>query len=84
MNTRDDVHTLLSAKPKRIGHATFLDEEAQKVVLEHKICMEVCLTSNLLCKTVSTLGDHHINFWLNRDVPIVICVCPTCKNPRLF
>jgi adenosine deaminase len=83
MNTKDDVHTLLSAKPRRLGHATFLDEEAQKIILEHKIGIEMCLTSNLLCKTVKTLEDHHINFWLNHDVPIAICVCPTSKNFRL-
>jgi len=71
------VHTLLSAKPRRLGHATFLDEEAQKIILEHKIGIEMCLTSNLLCKTVKTLEDHHINFWLNHDVPIAICTDDT-------
>lgn len=84
MTTKDDVHTLLSAKPRRLGHATFLDEEAQEFVLEHKISIEVCLTSNLLCKTVKALEDHRINVWLNHGVPIVICVSPTRKNFRLF
>jgi len=37
----------------------------------------MCLTSNLLCKTVKTLEDHHINFWLNHEVPIVICTDDT-------
>ena len=40
---------LLSYKPDRLGHATFLDEEAKQVVLSNKTCIEICLTSNLLC-----------------------------------
>jgi adenosine deaminase len=39
---------LLSFKPHRLGHATFLDEEAKQFVEEHKIPIEICLTSNLL------------------------------------
>jgi len=39
---------LLSIKPDRLGHATFLNEEAKEFVEEHKIPIEICLTSNLL------------------------------------
>lgn len=47
-NSLEETLKLLSFKPDRLGHATFLDEEAKKIVLENKICIEICLTSNLL------------------------------------
>lgn len=39
---------LLKMMPDRLGHATFLDEEAKKFVFDHKMTIETCLTSNLL------------------------------------
>ena len=50
-NTREDTFTLLSFKPDRLGHATFLNDEAQEVVIREKTVIEICLTSNLLYVT---------------------------------
>ena len=47
-NTPEDTMKLLSFGPDRLGHATFLNEEAKKYVLEHNIAIEICLTSNLM------------------------------------
>jgi len=48
-NTAEDTMALLSIKPDRLGHATFLNDEAKAFVEEQKIPIEICLTSNLLC-----------------------------------
>lgn len=72
-NTAEETYKLLSFSPARLGHATFLDEKATSIVLEKKMCIEVCLTSNLLCKTVSTLESHHILQYLKSGHPIAIC-----------
>ncbi|THU92303.1 adenosine deaminase-like protein [Dendrothele bispora CBS 962.96] len=64
---------LLSYKPNRLGHATFLNDEANAIVLQEKIAIEICLSSNLLCKTVSTLDAHHIRYYLKNDHPVAIC-----------
>jgi adenosine deaminase len=66
--------TLLQAEPSRLGHATFLSKAAQDLVLSKKIAIEICLSSNLLCKTVDDLQAHHINYWLEHDLPLAICV----------
>jgi adenosine deaminase len=66
--------SLLSSNPSRLGHATFLHSAAQERVLSEKIPIEMCLSSNLLCKTVGDLKDHHINFWLEHGLPLAICV----------
>jgi len=48
-NSTAETKTLLSCEPERLGHATFLDEELKEVVLARRTCIEICLTSNLLC-----------------------------------
>jgi adenosine deaminase len=40
---------LLSFMPDRLGHATYLDDEAKKIVVHNNICIEICLSSNILC-----------------------------------
>ena len=47
-NTPEEALKLLSCLPDRLGHATFLTEDAISTVLEKKICIEICLSSNLL------------------------------------
>ncbi|RXW20410.1 hypothetical protein EST38_g5433 [Candolleomyces aberdarensis] len=72
-NTDEETLKLLSYRPDRLGHATFLNEEAVKIVMKENTCIEICLSSNLLCKTVSDLETHHIRQYLNCDHPIAIC-----------
>ncbi|KAI0367476.1 Metallo-dependent hydrolase [Pilatotrama ljubarskyi] len=64
---------LLSFGPDRLGHATFLDEAAKKIVHTREMCIEICLSSNLLCKTVPTLDAHHIRYYIGHNHPIAIC-----------
>ncbi|KAG8958116.1 hypothetical protein FRC03_009453 [Tulasnella sp. 419] len=47
-NTSEDTNTLLACNPSRLGHATFLNNSEQATVLEKKMAIEICLTSNLL------------------------------------
>ncbi|TFK47988.1 adenosine deaminase-like protein [Heliocybe sulcata] len=73
-NPPSETDDLLHAfAPSRLGHATFLDQEAMRIVFEKDIAVEICLTSNLLCKTVKSLEDHHIRFYLERNHAIAIC-----------
>ncbi|CDO70953.1 hypothetical protein BN946_scf184829.g62 [Trametes cinnabarina] len=64
---------LLSCKPDRLGHATFLDDAAKEIVHTDEMCIEICLSSNLLCKTVPTLDAHHIRYYIGHNHPIAIC-----------
>ncbi|KAJ6584649.1 hypothetical protein B0H19DRAFT_1105871 [Mycena capillaripes] len=72
-NTSADTLRLLHFQPDRLGHATFLDEKAKALVLKNKPCIEICLSSNLLCKTVTNLDQHHVRYYLAQDHPISIC-----------
>ncbi|KAG6825787.1 hypothetical protein H0H92_002440 [Tricholoma furcatifolium] len=61
-NPPQETLELLSFSPDRLGHATFLDDEAKKVVAE-----------NNSCKTVRSLDAHHIKHYLKEGHPIAIC-----------
>ncbi|KAG0701967.1 Metallo-dependent hydrolase, partial [Suillus ampliporus] len=76
-NTLDDSLTLLGWRPDRLGHATFLSDELKALALSSTPCIEICLSSNLLCKTVASLDAHHIRYYLKNDHPIVICTDDT-------
>ncbi|KAI8359995.1 adenosine deaminase [Blakeslea trispora] len=65
--------TLLSINPDRLGHATLLDDVCRKTIYEKNIPIEICMTSNILCKTVSTFEDHHIKELLNDNHPFILC-----------
>ncbi|KAG6330058.1 hypothetical protein ID866_9030 [Astraeus odoratus] len=43
----------------------------------YKPCVEICLSSNILTRTVSSLEDHHIRYYLANNHPIVICTDDT-------
>ncbi|KAI8354551.1 hypothetical protein EDC96DRAFT_446928 [Choanephora cucurbitarum] len=66
--------TLLSINPNRLGHATLLDEVCRKTIYAKSIPIEICMTSNVLCKTVKTFEDHHIKDLLNDNHPFILCV----------
>ncbi|KAH9982116.1 adenosine deaminase-like protein [Lactifluus volemus] len=72
-NSAAETKQLLSCEPHRLGHATHLDNESMELVLARRTCIEICLTSNVLCKTVQQLQDHPIRYYLERNHPITIC-----------
>jgi adenosine deaminase len=47
-NPGQETADFLETRPDRLGHATFLNHEARQRVIENKIGVELCLSSNLL------------------------------------
>ena len=74
-----EIEQLLKLRPDRLGHGTFIHpcvggtEEAVKMVIDHRIPIEVCLTSNVKSQTALNYDSHHFAFWWERDHPVVIC-----------
>lgn len=66
--------SLLSIQPDRLGHATFLDDYCRKAIYGQNIPVEICMTSNILCKTVKTFEEHHIKELLVDKHPFILCV----------
>ncbi|KAI8640605.1 hypothetical protein BD408DRAFT_234310 [Parasitella parasitica] len=66
--------SLLSIQPDRLGHATFLDDESRNFIYEENIPIEICMTSNVLCKTVKTYEEHHIKQLMRDNHSFSLCM----------
>ena len=74
-STDTELRTLLSYGPHRIGHVINVPDNIQKVIIERKIGLELCLSCNVHAKMITgTFGDHHFGFWRGKGCPIVLCV----------
>ncbi|KAJ3052203.1 hypothetical protein HK097_006727 [Rhizophlyctis rosea] len=72
-NIDTDTQNLLLTSPDRIGHGTFLNTHAKTHLLTSSTPIEICLTSNVLCKTVETYAQHHLQGLLFQDHPVILC-----------
>ncbi|EDO34339.1 predicted protein [Nematostella vectensis] len=82
-----EAKDLLELPTDRIGHGTCLhpdrggSQELLDIVEKHAIPLELCLSSNVQCHTVSSYDDHHMWHWYNTNHPFVICVRTTLNHP---
>lgn len=79
LSQHDETDLLLNIPPDRIGHGTFLHPEmggSQSLVdkvVQNKIPLELCLTSNVKGQTVQCYTEHHFKYWYKMGHPVVIC-----------
>lgn len=67
-------------QPERIGHAVHLCPEAKQWVLDHKIPVELCITSSVKARMVQKASDNPILEWLKVDHPVTVCT----DDPLIF
>jgi len=73
-----ETNDILKFKPDRLGHCTCIHPSLQgsqqlfDMLLESKIPVELCLTSNIKCKTVSSYMCHHFQYLYKAGHPITI------------
>lgn len=72
-NRHDEVLALLHMQPHRLGHAVFLNDEARALVIQRRIPIEICLTSNVLTDSVASFAEHHFADYLPAGHPLVLC-----------
>ncbi|XP_017401839.1 adenosine deaminase-like protein isoform X1 [Cebus imitator] len=74
-----ETQILLDLLPDRIGHGTYLNSgeggslDLVDFVRQHRIPLELCLTSNVKSQTVPSYDQHHFGFWYSIAHPSVIC-----------
>jgi adenosine deaminase len=58
----------------RIGHGTRLreDEDLMQYVNDHRIPLEMCLTSNLQTRAVEHIRDHPLGFYFRRGLRVTV------------
>ncbi|KAI8989996.1 hypothetical protein BDB01DRAFT_717643 [Pilobolus umbonatus] len=80
-----EAPSLLSIHPSRLGHATVLDDVSRRFIYENNIPIEVCMTSNIICKTVDKYEEHHLKDLLEHQHPFALCVSTKlCKISTLL
>jgi len=63
---------IVEGRAQRIGHGTRLREERalQRYVRDHRICLEVCLTSNVQTRVAETIAAHPAREYFDYGIPI--------------
>lgn len=75
VDTADSIRqAIFQLGAERIGHGTHLyeDKELWQYVIDHKIALEVCLSSNTQTKSVKNLNEHPFKRYMDSGVPIVL------------
>ena len=69
-------------KIERIGHATraIEDEKLVDYLAEHSIPLEICPISNVKTGVVSSIKQHPVRYYYNRNIPVSI----NTDDPKMF
>lgn len=59
-DTEQESLSMLECLPDRLGHATYLTDGLRERIFQANLPIEICMTSNVICKTVSSYEEHHI------------------------
>lgn len=60
----EELRTLLSWEPDRIGHVIHVPDLLKKEIVGKSIGVELCLSCNVCAKMITgTFGDHHFGWW---------------------
>lgn len=71
-----DTNDVLRFKPDRLGHCNYLNEEQERIILEERIPIEICLSSNITALDIS-IETHHFEKFFRQNHPLSICTDDT-------
>lgn len=73
--TTEELWTLLSFEPDRLGHVIHVPDAVRAEILKRKLGLELCLSCNVHAKMITgTFGDHHFGYWKGKACPIALSV----------
>jgi adenosine deaminase len=66
---------LVDGRAERIGHGTRLceDPELERYVLDHRIPLEICLTSNVQTGVARSYAEHPARRYFDLGIPLTFC-----------
>jgi adenosine deaminase len=77
----DELETLLSFQPDRLGHVVHVASEIQSEIIRQGIAVELCLTCNVKAKMISgDFVDHHFGFWRSQAISVSLGVSCYCQK----
>jgi adenosine deaminase len=77
----EELHTLLSWQPDRLGHVIHVKDELKKAIERQNIGVELCLSCNVQAKMITgSYSDHHFGMWRHSTVPVALCVSSLTRS----
>jgi len=79
ISNHEETMEFLKFKPDRIGHGTCIHPslgghiDLWEQLKKDPVPVEVCISSNVTCQTVTTAKDHQTKLLYEAGIPIVIC-----------
>ncbi|MCJ1240552.1 hypothetical protein MMC14_008556 [Varicellaria rhodocarpa] len=73
-STVEELETLLSYEPNRLGHVINVPDVIKEKIVSRKLGLELCLTCNVNAKLISGgYATHHFSHWRNTGCPVILC-----------
>jgi adenosine deaminase len=73
--SHDELSTLLSFMPDRLGHVIHVSDELKRLISQRRLGLELCLSCNVHAKMINGgFMDHHFGYWRDTECPIALCV----------
>ncbi|KAF7194991.1 Adenosine deaminase-like protein [Pseudocercospora fuligena] len=75
-STEQELRTLLSYRPDRLGHVIHTSPEIDAMIERQACGLELCLSCNVHAKMLPSAGrfaDHHFGRWHSRPNAIALC-----------
>jgi adenosine deaminase len=77
-SSTEELHTILSWNPDRLGHVIHVNDAIKAQIVEADIGVELCLSCNVHAKMiVGSYSDHHFGWWKDSGVGIALGVSQT-------
>jgi adenosine deaminase len=74
-STEEELQTLLSWEPSRIGHVINVPDSIKDLIIKKRIGLELCLSCNVHAKMITgSYSDHHFGYWVGKGCPVILCV----------
>lgn len=72
---REELQTLLSFNPDRLGHVIHVPEDIKREIARKRLGLELCISCNVHAKMFDGgFLDHHFGYWRHEECPIILCV----------
>ncbi|KAF4725048.1 hypothetical protein FOZ62_030020 [Perkinsus olseni] len=70
----DEIDAVLAFKPDRLGHALWVTDDHKNIIMQNKLGIEVCPTSNRCTLQLKSLTQHLcMQTWLSTAHKVCIC-----------
>lgn len=83
--SEEELSTLLSWKPGRLGHVIWEGEDTKKEIARRGLCLELCLSCNVKADMViGGFEGHHFGHWREVEGPKISLSVSSQAYPQLL